>query len=179
MHFEFDNYILRQPRSEDAQGFFEISQDKEAMKYYGVSGASFANVADAQGQVEWCISQFSKNAGRWIITEKNQDQYIGDIGFYDYIDSHKRVELGYRLSRKYWGKGIVTNFIKLLVPWGISDLGYNRIEAMVDARNIGSKIVLKKNKFQFEGTLRDYEFEHGHFVDLEMYSMLKRDFLHD
>ncbi len=30
------------------------------------------------------------------------------------------------------------------------------------------------NKFKFEGILRVYEFEHGHYTDLEMYSMLKK-----
>lgn len=47
---------------------------------------------------------------------------------------------------------------------------------MVDNRHIGSKKVLLKNKFVYEGTLREYEFEYENFVDLEMYSILMRDF---
>lgn len=177
MIFEFDIYRLRKPISEDAEGFIEITKDKEAMKYYGEVGAFFENISDAQKQVDWCNNQFDANAGRWIIYEKGRDEYIGDIGFNDFVEKHKRVELGYRLLREYWGKGIITNFIHLLLDWGFTELGYNRVEALVDKRNEGSKVVLLRNNFQFEGVLREYEFEHGKYIDLEMYSILGKDFI--
>jgi ribosomal-protein-alanine N-acetyltransferase len=55
-------------------------------------------------------------------------------------------------------------------------LNYNRIEALVDVNNFASKRALLKNGFELEGVLRDYEFEYGHYVDLEMYSIIKRTF---
>jgi ribosomal-protein-alanine N-acetyltransferase len=177
MKFEFGQYTLRKPRIEDAEGLFKISHDKEAMEFYGPIGAFFATLEDAQKQVEWYKRQFDEHAGRWIITETDKDIYIGDIGFFDFVKIHNRVQLGYRLCREYWGRGIVTNFIRLLVNWGFTELGYNRIEALVDTRNEGSKIVLMRNQFQREGILREYEFEYGHFVDLEMYSILRKDYV--
>jgi len=68
-------------------------------------------------------------------------------------------------------------FYPLTLNWGFTELGYNRIEALVDTRNEGSKIVLLRNQFQHEGTLREYECEHGQFVDLEMYAILRKDYL--
>jgi ribosomal-protein-alanine N-acetyltransferase len=174
--FEFEHYRLRKPKPEDAEGFLTISQDEEVMEFYGGSGL-ITTIEDAHRQVEWCIQQFAENAGRWNITEKEQDVYIGDVGFTDFVKQHNRVELGYRLCRPYWGRGIITNFIRQLLPWGFEELGYNRIEALVDPRNAGSRIVLLRNGFQCEGTLRDYEFEHGRFVDLEMYSLLRKDYI--
>jgi ribosomal-protein-alanine N-acetyltransferase len=176
MTFEFEQYRLRKPKPEDAMGFFTISQDKEVMEFYGAPRL-ITTLEDAHRQVEWCLGEFGRNAGRWIITEKERDVYIGDVGFSDFVEPHNRIELGYRLCRAYWGRGIITNFIRQLVEWGFRDLGYNRIEAMVDPRNEGSRIVLLRNGFQCEGTLRDYEFEHGHFVDLEMYSLLRKDYI--
>jgi len=55
--------------------------------------------------------------------------------------------------------------------------GYNRVEAMADVRNTSCIKLLEKNRFVKEGTLRDYEFEHGHFVDLEIHSILRREFI--
>lgn len=176
MTFEFEHYVLRKPRDDDAQGFFDIAQDPEAMQFYGEVGAGFTTLEEAHQQVVWCQQQFAAHAGKWIITEKGQDTYIGDIGFSDFVERHNRVELGYRLCRAYWGQGIITNFIRVLVHWGFTELGYNRIEALVDTRNAGSKIVLLNNHFQLEGTLREYEFEHGHFVDLEMYALLRSEY---
>jgi ribosomal-protein-alanine N-acetyltransferase len=177
MAFEFGLFALRKPQPEDASGLIEICSDPEAMRYYGVPGAFIRTIEDARSQIDWCIDLFEKNAGRWTIVEQAKDKYIGDIGFHGFVEPHNRVEIGYRLFRSYWGRGIITHFIGQLLQYGFGQLGYNRVEAMVDPRNIGSKRVLLKNQFLLEGTLRDYEFEHGHFVDLEMYSVLKRDFL--
>ena len=60
-------------------------------------------------------------------------------------EKHKKAEIGYKLCRNFWGEGIITNFIGLLLDWGFTELGYNRIEALVENENKGSKIVLLKN----------------------------------
>jgi [ribosomal protein S5]-alanine N-acetyltransferase len=177
MTFEFGQFALRKPQPEDANGFIEICSDAEAMKYYGIPGATIRTVEDAKSQIDWCNDLFRRNSGRWIIVERTKDKYIGDIGFHNYVELHSRVEIGYRLFRTYWGRGIITSFIGQLLQCGFGQNGYNRVEAMVDSRNVGSKKVLLKNRFQLEGTMREYESDHGHFVDLEMYSVLRRDFL--
>jgi RimJ/RimL family protein N-acetyltransferase len=176
MTFELGDYVLREPRAEDAEGLVKITHDREAMAYYGTSGAFFATCEDAHHEIEWFKGLFTDHGGRWIITEKGNDTYIGDIGFHNYAVQHRRVEIGYKLSRAYWGKGIITGCIRLLVHWGFTERDYNRIEALVDTANEGSKIVLLRNQFQRDGILRAYEFEHGHFVDLEMYSLLRKDY---
>ena len=38
MTFEYEHYALRKPRMDDAEGFFEISHDQEAMQYYEQHG---------------------------------------------------------------------------------------------------------------------------------------------
>lgn len=53
-------------------------------------------------------------------------------------------------------------------------MGYNRIEAYVDHRNAASAHILSKNGFQFKGTLRECEFEYGSYVDLDVYSILRK-----
>lgn len=175
MRFEFNNYKLRKSKMEDADALLKITHDKEVMRYHGTSGSFLGSVAAAKAELNWFNNQFSNNAGRFVITETARDEYIGDIGFFNFIETHNRVELGYKLKRAYWGQGIITGFIGILLKWGFSELSYNRVEALVDPRNEGSKIVLTRNHFSYEGTLRDYEFEHGHFVDVEMYSILKKD----
>ena len=175
--FEFGTYRLRKAELKDAQGFIQISADWDVMRYYGEGGGVCKTMDDAEKQIAWCHRTFRENAGRWIITEKQNDEYIGDIGYSEFVETHKRAEIGYRLMKQYWGRGIISAFLHQLVGWGFSDLGYNRIEAQVDVRNEGSKRVLVKNGFSLEGVLRQYEFEHGGFVDLEVYSILKDEYL--
>jgi ribosomal-protein-alanine N-acetyltransferase len=177
MTFEYAGFGLRKPTPRDVEGFIKICSDAEVMKYYGTgSGASIRTMEDAEKEIEWCNRQFMENAGRWVIAERSKDRYIGDIGFHNFIKPHNRVEIGYKLGREFWGKGIITNFIRLLIDYGFTEHEYNRIEALVDTRNEGSKKVLLHNGFRQEGTMREYEYEHGHFVDLEMYSLLRKDY---
>ncbi|MBN1620035.1 GNAT family N-acetyltransferase [candidate division WOR-3 bacterium] len=174
--FYYKIFSLRKPKSEDAGGFIDICADKEVMRYYGCEGAFINTFEDANKQIDWCNKQFENNAGKWIIVEQEKDTYIGDIGFFNFVEEHRRVELGYRLKKEYWGKGIISNFIAQLVKYGFTKKNYNRIEATVDERNFGSKRVLLKNGFKLEGILREFEFEFNEFVNLEVYSILKREF---
>lgn len=176
MQFKIDSIVLRKPKEEDANGFIEICSEKDTMKYYGVSGADIDTYEKAMKQIEWCNSLFQNNSGRWIITIDGKDQYIGDIGFHNFQENNKKVEIGYRLKQAYWGKGIMSKCIQKLVKYGFSELGYNRVEAYVDHRNEASAHLLRKNGFQFEGTLRECEFEHGSYVDLDVYSILRREY---
>jgi len=38
-------------------------------------------------------------------------------------------------------------------------------------------MTLKKSGFTLEGTLREYEFENGQYIDLQLYSIIKREFI--
>ena len=51
----------------------------------------------------------------------------------------------------------------------------NRIEAMVEPPNTGSRVLLEKLGFQYEGTLRKHEMCRGDFVDIQMFSLLRED----
>lgn len=174
--FDLINIKLRKPTYDDGNGFIAICAEKETMRYYGVAGANIATKVQAKNQIDWCLEEFNNNGGRWIITLHDSDEYIGDIGFHNYCaDSHK-VEIGFRLKNKYWGQGIMAKCIKHLVAYGFTNNHYNRIEALVDERNQGSKSVLIKSGFKYEGTLREYELESDGYVNLEMYSLLKREY---
>jgi ribosomal-protein-alanine N-acetyltransferase len=147
------------------------------MKYYGIAGASIKTREEAMGQINWCNSLFDSNSGRWIITEVDKDEYIGDIGFNNYSPEHHKAEIGYRLMKEYWNRGIITECIRTLVKYGFEKLNYNRIEALLDTRNRGCRRVLEKNQFVYEGTLRQYEFEHGEYIDMEIWSLLKNEYV--
>ncbi|HJO91788.1 MAG TPA: GNAT family protein [Victivallales bacterium] len=175
MIFDLGKVILRKPKIKDRNGFIQICAEKETMKYYGLSGSSIKTEEQAQNEIDWCLKQFDNNGGSWIITEKNIDTYIGDIEFHSYNREHNKVEIGYRLKSSFWGQGIITKCINELVKFGFQHNNYNRIEASVDSRNEGSKRVLLKNNFTHEGTLREYEFEHGEYINIDIFSILKKE----
>ena len=172
---ETERLILRGPKQSDLQAIYDVHTDPDVMRYYGVP--LYDSLDKAQRDFDWMNKLVAEKTGfRPVITLKDDDVYIGDVGFDNYVKKSNRMELGYILAKKHWGKGLMTEAIRAVLEYGFMEMELNRVQALVDPRNVGSRRVLEKNGFKYEGTLREYEFEIDGYVDLEMYSILKREF---
>jgi ribosomal-protein-alanine N-acetyltransferase len=86
------------------------------------------------------------------------------------------ITIGYRLNDKFWGKGIATKAVKVMVDYLFNDIGINRIQTFVMQENIKSQNVLERNGFIKEGTIRQgYTWKGQGVVDLNLYSLLKSE----
>ena len=172
---ETERLVLREPKPEDLQSVYAIHSDSEVMRYYGV--LPYDSIEKAEKHLNWLSSLFKENTGlRPVITPKDEDVYIGDVGFYDFESKHNRAEIGYILGKDYWGKGIMTEALGAVLGYGFIEMNLNRVQALIDPRNTASKNVVQKNGFSYEGTFREYEYENGAYIDLDMYSLLRREF---
>lgn len=87
-----------------------------------------------------------------------------------------RGELGYVLSSEYWGQGVATVAVKMVINTIFSEWAHlERLEAIVDVDNVGSQRVLEKVGFLREGVLRKYFIQKGRTRDAVMYSFLSTD----
>ncbi|MBN2443476.1 MAG: GNAT family N-acetyltransferase [Spirochaetales bacterium] len=173
----FKNEIarLRKPVLEDAEALMELTHDQDVMRYYGME--PFRSVEESQNEIKWFLGLFDKNCGRWVIADTNTNVYIGDIGFFNYQEEHRRVEIGFKLSKQYWKRNIMSDCMRTVLEAGFTTFGYNRIEAFVEKNNVPCKKLLSKMNFSGEGLLREYVYEFNNFVDLEIYSLLKREYI--
>lgn len=80
-----------------------------------------------------------------------------------------KAELGYVLSRAYWGQGITTAAVKQVIQ--MKGLALTRIEALVDPDNIASQRVLIKAGMTCEGLLKDHVRVKGQLKDRYLYSL--------
>ena len=173
---ETDRLVLRKPREEDAALFFQVAQDEAVMRYYGVE--PFTTRQQALDVIAWQRCSFADGTGiRWVITERDRDLYIGDLGYHKRERPHRRAEIGYMLARACWRRGLMTEAMTAVLDYGFASMGLNRVEALVDPRNAASDGLLAKLGFTREGVLREYEYERGAFVDLYMASLLRREWL--
>ncbi|KAK1273016.1 hypothetical protein QJS04_geneDACA009709 [Acorus gramineus] len=82
-----------------------------------------------------------------------------------------RAEVGYALAFKYWGRGIVTRAMKMVVHLAFEEWPQlERIEALVALENVSSQRVLEKAGFFKEGVLVRYCNMKGKTWDMVMYS---------
>jgi ribosomal-protein-alanine N-acetyltransferase len=169
-----ERLILRPPQEEDIQRQFAIFQDEEVQKYLGMENSRSLEFAKVECQ--WFQNLHTQGKGvRWIIALKETDECIGDIGFHDWDAKHFKCEMGYKLDSKFWQKGFMSEAASAALSYSFTIMKANRIEALVDVRNLASQRLLEKSGFSLEGILRDYEFEYGNFVDLQIWSLLKKE----
>ena len=99
----------------------------------------------------------------YAFTIFDRKKCVGRIGIYRIDRANKIGEFGYWLSKDYQGKGIITKSCQALIQLAFSLLDLNRIE-------------LKLN-FTLEAILRDAEYLHEKFIDLNLYSLLKKEYI--
>lgn len=106
-------------------------------------------------------------------------QIVGSIGAFRKDNIHgKTAELGYYLAEEHWGKGIMTQAVKLVCDFIFANSDIIRIFSEPFARNIGSCRVLEKVGFSLEGVLRSNAVKNGVVEDMRLYSLLRTDICH-
>jgi RimJ/RimL family protein N-acetyltransferase len=103
-----------------------------------------------------------------------EGEAVGGIGLHPQSDiMRKNAELGYWLSEKYWGHGIVTAAVKQMVTYGFKTLDIERIYARPFGNNPSSQKVLEKAGFKFEVRFEKTIYKNGEFID-ELYYAVRR-----
>ncbi len=69
------------------------------------------------------------------------------------IESH-RADMGYVLARAYWNRGYMTEAVREVTEWALTQPSIFRVWAVCDVENAASVRVLEKAGFQQEGILR-------------------------
>lgn len=109
---------------------------------------------------------------RWGITLTQFGRVIGMCGF-NYWNRHdRRASVGFDLSRRHWGQGIMPEALRAVLRFGFTQMHLHRIEADCSAENHNSRRVLEKLGFRHEGCLRDQYFDEDRFHDLLLFALL-------
>lgn len=99
---------------------------------------------------------------------------VGGIGLQPGEDVHSRsAHIGYWLGEPYWGRGIMTDAVRRVSDYAMSDLGFARLEAPVYEWNPASMRVLEKCGYLREAVLRRSVFKEGRLIDCMLYAKVK------
>lgn len=126
-----------------------------------------------------------RDAEKWIQMVINNSEDVifaidvegeacGGIGLHGGKDVYRfNAEIGYWLSQKHWGKGIMTEAVGLLVDYGFTHHKWIRIHAGVFHTNEASMKVLQKCGFKEEARFSRSVKKGDQFLDEHIYSILK------
>ncbi|WP_294468919.1 GNAT family protein [uncultured Anaerofustis sp.] len=127
---------------------------------------------DAEWYVRDCImNEGGNNITRAIVVN---GEAVGSIGVFVMDDVYRKsAEIGYWLSEDYWGKGIMSEAVGIITKQAFDKFDIVRIHAEIFSNNQGSKRVLEKAGFKFEGRKEKSVYKNGEVLDSLVYAYIK------
>ena len=108
----------------------------------------------------------------------NNQELIGAIGINPQEDVNRfSAEIGYWLAESFWGKGIVTDALRVFTKYVFENFDLIRIFANVFEGNIASEKVLLKVGYKKEAILKEAVFKNEKFLDQYIYAILKNEII--
>lgn len=101
-------------------------------------------------------------------------ELVGSIALDIKTDVYRKsAEIGYWIGEPWWGQGIATKAVGLIVEFGFTRLDIVRIYTGVYDYNIASQKALEKNGFQKEAIFRKAVFKNDKFFDEVRFAIIK------
>lgn len=174
---ETKRLILRPFMVEDAEDTFRnYCGDPLVTKY--LTWPTYTSIRDAHERMTFMQEQYAKGAAwDWAVVLKELGQVIGSIGIVERSDKLNAVEIGYCIGSRWWGQGITTEAFSAVIEYLFMQCDVNRISARHDPNNPGSGAVMRKCGLQYEGTMRQADWNNQGLCDLATYAILKDDYL--
>ena len=161
---------LRKISMDDADNIFLLRTNNEAMKY--IHKTKLNSIEDAK---ELINKMNEPDRIQWGITLKSTDTIIGTIGYHRIEKENFRAEIGYMLHPQYWGKGIMSEAISVVINYGFREIKLHSIKAVINPENIASKKLLENFKFIQEAYFKENFFFEEKFYDSAVFSLLNKN----
>lgn len=164
------DYILRSWRSSDLDSLVKHADNYNIAKWLTDQFPHPYTYESGKGYIE----MVGKDNPTKVFAIEIDGEAAGSIGVFPQSDIHqKSAEIGYWLSEKYWGNGIMSSAIRDIVRYGFDVFDIVRIYARPFSTNIGSQKVLEKAGFTLEAKLKKALCKNGEIMDELIYVRFK------
>jgi RimJ/RimL family protein N-acetyltransferase len=104
-----------------------------------------------------------------------EHRFVGCVWLYAIDARHRHAELRVLIGDKdYWGSGVGTEAIAMLVHFAFAKLNLNKLYAYVLAANARALKTFERIGFVREGLLKKDRYVNGKFVDVVRFGLLRR-----
>lgn len=142
---------LRRPESQDIDRLVELDADPEVMRHISFGVPTPRERYEREILPRWrALQEAEPMLGYWAAETRAEGRFVGWFHLRpDRFDDGEQ-ELGYRLLRAVWGRGLATEGGRALVAHGFLRVGADKISARTLAANLGSRAVMRKCGLAYE-----------------------------
>ena len=168
---ESERLILRRFREEDAKEIFEGYVNQEGFLYY--AHKEKRTLEEEINSLKGIDSKYENNDYyNWLIVLKDNNKIIGSINL-RVDDYNESLGFNYAIDERFKGNVYMTEALGLIKDYALNELNVNRLCGGCEINNIGSKRVMEKCGFKYEGTLRNYLKLRDGYHDMYLYSIIR------
>ena len=154
--------LLRQWKKEDRQYFAAMNNDSDVMHYFPRKYTR----EESDSFIDDNINRITiEGWGCWAVEIIDTGEFIGFVGLSKPADYHPcagEIDIGWRLSKQFWGNGYATEATKAVLPIAFNSIGLDQIVSFTSECNFPSISIMRKI-----GMVKDHlGFEHP-FIDAD------------
>lgn len=139
-----DRLILRGWNDADRPVFAEINGNDRVMRYF----PSVLSPEESNSLADRIISELNAcNYGLFAVEEKESGEFIGFVGLHRFnfeASFSPGLEIGWRLSDKFWGRGYATEAASACIEYAKRHMLTERLYAFTSVHNTPSENVMKR-----------------------------------
>lgn len=150
IRLETNRLIIRPWKMEDLEDFYEYA------KVDGVGQMAGWNPHTSIQESKKILSSFIEEKNEFALELKENNKVIGSLGLEKLsitldapYDNYIGREIGYVLSRNYWGNGIMPEAVKRVIEFCFEEEKYDFLLCSHSSTNNQSKRVIEKCGFRF------------------------------
>lgn len=174
-----DNLYLELLSLNHAQELFTlVDKNRSYLREFLPWLDSSKSIKDSKIFIEYFLKDYKKTSPSSLqLTIIYNNKLIGMLSLFCFDKNNKHAKVGYWLDKEYEGKGLMSKSVYKLLNYSFYNLDLNKIEIRCATNNVKSNNIAINLGFKKDGVLRDNEFLYDYFVDHNVYSLLKSEFI--
>lgn len=164
------NRLLLKNISFDDREFILKQFSDDRVNRYLFDAEPVSNLEESDEIIDFYLQKEPRDHHRWIIILKETGAKIGTCGFHFWDKEENSVDIGYDLQEEYRGQGIMTEALKAILSFCVSEMGAREINAHIFIDNIKSIQLAERLGFTFSGKTKSYSFR-GNDYPHNIYTM--------
>jgi len=166
---------IKLAHADQAEDLYELLQrERSNLKEYVPWVSETQSLTDTRRFLEES-DLFNRGGQKLISMIYYQERMTGSIGLLKINRHHRSAEMGFWLIRENEGKRIMSTAARLLINYVFDQTTIHRLEIKIPSSNVRAHRIPHVLGFLHEGTLRQGAYQHGEFLDLELYALLRPD----
>ena len=166
-HLETARLVLKRLEDEDAPSLDELCHSEAVYRYLPtyLFEQQFDDAHEAIDQMYKGLFERKESIIMGIFLKEGM-RFCGLAEFYGFRDDAHKISMGYRLLERFWGQGIASEAVALMIAYLYDETDIELITASTMVENRASATVLEKNDFIYTTTAdEDWGYEHPTLAD--------------